>query len=66
MGTDKLQGCAWASQAAQNFLIPSQASLHGILKPIAYFAPQNALASGFYNLPIRDNPSHPWLKNDPF
>ena len=37
MGTDKTegreaQGCAWASQAEMDFQIPSQASLHGILK----------------------------------
>jgi len=28
----KQQGCAWASQAAMDFQIPPQASLHGILK----------------------------------
>jgi hypothetical protein len=37
MGTDKregreAQGCAWASQASMDFQIPSQASLHWIMK----------------------------------
>jgi hypothetical protein len=37
------QGHAWASQAAMDFQIPSQASLHGILKSIAHSATKMAL-----------------------
>ena len=44
MGTDKLQGCAWASQAAIDFQIPSQASLHGIVKPHRSFCYANGPA----------------------
>ena len=43
MGTDKLQGCAWQAKLAMRFQIPSQASLHGIMKSIAHFATQMAL-----------------------
>ena len=50
MVTDKLQGSAWASQAAMDFQIPLQASLHGILKLIAHFAPHTAL-----HLPLHQN-----------
>jgi hypothetical protein len=50
MVTDKLQRSAWASQAAMDFQIPLQASLHGILKPIAHFAPHTAL-----HLPLHQN-----------
>jgi hypothetical protein len=43
--TDKTeaQGGAWASQAALRFQIPSQASLHGILKTHRPLAPRAAL-----------------------
>jgi hypothetical protein len=46
--TDKIQGretqgYTWASQATMDFQIPSQASLHGIVNPIAHFATQMAL-----------------------
>ena len=46
MGTDdtEAQGGAWASQAALCFQIPSQASLHGIVKTHRPLAPRAALA----------------------
>jgi hypothetical protein len=104
------------AKLAMRFQIPSQASLHGIVKPHRSFCYANGpafcasrkmwkiekkhrvalgLQAGrccekasasplasvffttapafaprinrvFYNLPIRENLSHPWLKNDPF
>jgi hypothetical protein len=44
MGTDKTkQVGAWASQAALRFQIPSQSSLHGIVKTHRSLAPRAAL-----------------------
>jgi hypothetical protein len=50
MGTDKregreAQGCAWASQASMDFQIPSQASLHWIMKPHRPFCCANGPVS---------------------
>jgi hypothetical protein len=41
---EKRRAALGQAKLALCFQIPPQASLHGILKPIAYFAPQNAPA----------------------
>jgi hypothetical protein len=52
------QGLAWTSQAARRFQIPSQASLHGILKTHRSSAPRLPLL--LYPLPVtRHTPQPP-------